>query len=167
MDGATAPKGAEAIVRCDECRSGDLRHVPLLYEAGVSYVDATTTGSALGRTGVSIGVARTRGMKTTALSARLAPPRAKGWVGRLLLALSLAIVAMSAGWYVLLILSFVFAASAIEAKRYTEQQFPQQMDRWSRSFMCRRCGWIGIPELPAAVSRGPGLSPGFEQRRRL
>jgi len=144
-------------VTCSECQSPDLRKISLLYESGVTFIDTQSRGAGVGTMGVGVGGARNRGTHTTALALKLAPPKPRPYGAYYVWAGLLAFIALGAQAYWLLFVSAIIAFAAETPRKWMRDEYPVLSDRWGRSFMCQRCGWIGIPSTATTTTVKPVL----------
>jgi hypothetical protein len=134
-------------MHCPVCNSEDLRRFAVLHQTGMSVIDTRSLGAGFAG-GIGVGGARTRGTQTSMMSIRTAPPVKQHygkWVVGACIFAFIAFVAHAYGW---LILTAVFGAVAYQRSNWNSLTFPGLMAQWNASFMCQRCGWAGIVELP-------------------
>ena len=120
---------------CRSCGSDRVRKLSLVYEYGVSLLDAFTT--------TAIGEAWTQGRQLSAIAARAAPPR------RLKVLTPACFAALFTG----LALHFpycwiavaIFTGIALYAARWNATIWRVQHAAWDRSYLCERCGTIAAP----------------------
>jgi hypothetical protein len=143
---------------CHNCNSGDIRKLSLLYESGVSFIDSKMTGFVVG-TGIGVGVGRNRGTQTNALSVRIAPPQAKKY--RAAVVWAIVLFFLGGTWHWLWIPTVGCVIVAFQASKWNREQLPRLQQQWASSFMCSRCGWIGIPQ--PAVSGRPVVQTMIEE----
>lgn len=140
---------------CPKCASTEVRRLALIYNEGLSIINAQTVGagSGMGSGGVGFGThsAHTVGRQQTALSKMAAPPDKKHWVMWSVLAVPFGLGGLSGlsspGMATLLALGIAGAAVwfAIKGRRYNRDEHPSLMQRWEQSFMCNRCGDTFVP----------------------
>lgn len=134
---------------CPRCKSDHVQRVSMVYEAGVSVIDTKTTIAGAGFGGGALGLGgakgRTRGTQISAQAAKVAPPAKKKPLqafGLVVLA-SWAVAAVVSGWMgnVVFALGFALAAYlAFTMFQYNGGAWRELFDRWSRRFLCHKCG---------------------------
>ena len=151
-------------LRCPQCNSTDVKKLSLAYQEGISRVNAHTRlrGVVVGSDGpdLVVGSGTTKGFQQTAISRAVTPP-AK-WSYAKLVGWS-ALVFFSVGWiifyvntvttnsqtvssvpltvYAILALC-AFAATVTGFWRHNHSKYREEYARWSRSFVCNRCGAV-------------------------
>ena len=146
---------------CPACQSRQTKRLAVVYEQGLSTINAAsnTTGLGLGSGGLGVGIARskTRGVSQTVQSKKAAPPEKMGYAKPLLLVFVLyaflnifdslgANVAniLAAGW-----LCASVACIAI-ISNYNSKTWPPLKAAWDRTYLCTRCGHMfTVNEDPA------------------
>jgi hypothetical protein len=150
-------------VRCPQCNSTDLEKLSLVYQEGISHVNARTRlrGVVVGSDGTDlvVGSGTTKGIQQTAISKAANPPTR--WSYKRLIVWSV-LVFLAAGWIVFYantvttnsesILSvpltlYIVVALGIFGVIVTcfwkhNGSYGLKLARWNRSFLCKRCGTI-------------------------
>ena|SRR5438552_1940636 len=151
-------------LRCPKCNSSDLKKVSLVYEEGLSSVDARTRLRAVavggGGPDMVVGRATTRGSQQSALSRNLRPP--VKWSYRKVVFWSV-VVFLCGGWLVFYVNTFptnssrvtsppltlfamlsagVFALLLFLVWRHNHSSYSREYAEWDRSFICERCGAV-------------------------
>ena len=147
---------------CSDCHSPDLRKVSLIYESGLTISNSRSVGGGIGvgtglGVGVGVGGGRSRGKHVTALAARLAPPEHEGVAGLILVTIIVVFVALGFHLYWAFAIAGLTAYFAFLGIRHNLKVYPVLHARWAASFMCQRCGWIGVPAAPLPVTLGDML----------
>jgi len=162
------PRGQQMDLRCPDCNGADLKRVALAYQEGRSHVHTRTRLRAFlfGSEGPSliVGKAVTQGVHWTQLSKVLSPPRKWSYVRLILGSLVVTLAALFA--YVIFVASsappvttlplkmyvflapVVFLVLAFAVWRHNHLKFPQEYERWDRSFICQRCGAVSLHDVP-------------------
>jgi len=161
------PRGEAMDLRCPDSNSSELKKVSLAQEEGLFHTTARSRlrGFLLGENGpnVLLGRAITQGIHQSQLSVRLRPP-AKWFYAKLILwsalfSFGLLVVyihsvmgspapASSVG-VVIYLVSFpvVVLFCLFLAWRHNTFFYPRELERWSRSFLCERCGAVSEHSL--------------------
>lgn len=157
-----AGRGGPTDLRCPHCKSADLKKVSLAYQEGLYRVDtrARLSGVLIGSGGpdVIVGRARTKGFRQTELSRLLSPPVRWSYLKLILWSGVLSLVALVAyvnhvmaspppvSVFPVKIYALVFAGVlALLLRlfwRHNHFTYRREFARWSRSFVCQRCGNI-------------------------
>ena len=152
-------------LRCPQCKGTDLKKVSLAYQEGLYRVDTRTRLSSVligsGGPDTVVGRARTKGIRQTELSNLLSPPakwsylKVISWSGILSIGALIAYVnhvmasPPPASVFPVKIYVLMFAGVLVFLLRLFWQHnhfaYPQEFARWSRSFVCKRCGNISEP----------------------
>ena len=147
-------------LQCPNCGSKDLKGVSLVYQEGLSRIQAKSRlkGLSLGDNGVNVivGTAATSGIQWTELF-KLRPPIKWSYAR---LSLSTGLMAITA---LVVYVHKVMAGSAVSSApivivgglglmtflvllfvvwRHNQVGYPRQLAEWQRSFVCHRCGAI-------------------------
>jgi hypothetical protein len=155
-------------LRCPKCNGTDLKKVSLAYQEGLYRVDTSTRLSAalVGGSGpdLAVGHATTHASHQSALSKQLSPP--VKWSYLKVGAWSV-LAFLCIGWLVFYVntvttnssnvLSFpltafgliscgIFVLLLFLVWRHNHSTYPQQYARWDSSFVCLRCGAIGLQQ---------------------
>ncbi len=144
---------------CPSCKSDNIQRLSVIYEAGLSDIEARTKGTAVGlsRGGISLGVGggKTKGVSQTAASKRAAPPARMAYVKPLLaIFAAFLIVSMfidgkseiikwvaTGGWIV------ATAGWIYYTFHYNSKTWPPLKAAWDKSYVCNRCNEIFHLEL--------------------
>lgn len=151
-------------MECSSCHSTDLVKLSLVYEQGLSELQAQSrlAGLSLGTAGLGFwgGRARTTGTLQTRLSRRLSPPgKMSYWKALVFWFLSFVLVGCVSGYLGAIshisdklfhqrfnLFGDIYTGSLVFLLwliwRYNHRVFPARHTRWDRSFICRRCGKI-------------------------
>jgi hypothetical protein len=152
-------------LRCPHCKSTDLKKVSLAYQEGLYRVDTRTrlSGVLIGSGGpdMVVGRARTKEFRQTELSKVLSPPtkwsylKLVSWLGLVSLGALVAYVnhvmaspppvSVSPVKIYVLMVAGVLAFLLRLFWRHNHFAYRQEFARWSRSFVCQRCGNISEP----------------------
>ncbi len=137
---------------CQKCGSLNLRKLSLVYESGraVSHSTSSGAGIGIGFGGIGVGVGGGSGRTTThtTTSLRAAPPPKKRWG----VFIGLAIICMfltSVSW-VFWLGPVVFGFLIRQAAAFDRNVWPSLYRQWDASYLCDRCGCMGIPQLSSA-----------------
>jgi hypothetical protein len=162
-------------LRCPDCNSADLKKVSLAYQEGQVHVNTRTGLRAFlfGSDGPNLIVGRavTQGVHRTELSKVLSPPKKWSYV-RLILGSLIVTLAALFGYVVFVASSpppvstfpmkiyvflapVVFLVLAFAVWRHNHLRFPREYARWSRSFICQRCGAVSLHDVPHSSSARP------------
>jgi hypothetical protein len=151
-----------AALECPNCRSTDLKKIPLVYAAGVHDTRGRIFGWLLGN-GLWLG--RYRGTSQSRLSTMLSPPRKLPYglpIALWLLGffpLMVFVVRGKLSWTMGLIASvylFLLPALPIAAFAYNSFVYRRKYAAWERTFVCQRCGTL-------LASHSPGRSLAIAQ----
>jgi hypothetical protein len=121
-------------VFCRQCSSENVRKLALVYEHGLTIVSA-------------------RGAHITAASAKASPPRKKNVAAPVVWAIILTVFALV--WPVLWLGVVIAIIVVCVNGSWNAKTWPALYAQWDRTYMCERCGFIGIPTQNAA---GPMIS---------
>lgn len=145
---------------CKICETDNVSKFSIVYEGGISNVNARETGTGIGfgRGGIGIGIGRSKikGVQQTALSRKTAPPAKRRTVKHAVLYLigfgfipsvmgsiihpfgeaSASIWALA---YIALAAYHIFTDI-----RYNREVWPGLMARWDSSFLCMKCDAVSI-----------------------
>lgn len=137
----------------------------MAYDSGTSNSETRTSGVGLGYSGggvgIGIGGAKSKGVSTTLLAAKVSPPLKKlFWllVLAIISGLSLlgAIEQRSTGgigfWAVLFAIGAWFSYRRIQWNR---TQYPQLFDQWEKSWVCHKCGHLFHLDLNSSALSSP------------
>ena len=136
---------------CPSCHSENIQKLSIVYESGISDINTTSKGTAVGigsgGLGIGVGAKETKGTSQTAASQRAAPPlkmkylKPIGFILVLFIIVSIFIDTHSN--IIKSILSYGFMASSIAwiyyAFQYNKKTWPPLKITWDRSFLCNRC----------------------------
>lgn len=121
----------------------------MVYEAGVSLIDTKTTiaGGGFGGGALGLGGAkgRTTGTQISAQAAKVAPPAKKKPLKTfgVVMVASLAAAILVGGWMSNVVAAIGFALAAYLAYtmfQYNSGEWRELFGRWSRRFLCHKCG---------------------------
>jgi hypothetical protein len=151
-------------LRCPKCNSADLKKVSLVYEEGLSRVDARTRlrAVAVGGNGpdLVVGRATTQGSQQSALSRKLSPP--VKWSYKKAIFRS-GLLFLCGGWVVFYVNTLATKSSTVWSPpltlftlmsaagcalvlfliwRHNQAGYAQEYARWDRAFICQRCGAV-------------------------
>ena len=162
--------GGDAMdLHCPNCNSTDLQKVSLVYQEGLSRVNAHTRirGVVVGSEGpdLVVGRATTKGTQQTDISKALTPP--KKWSYGKLFGWSL-LVFLSVGWIVFYVNAITKNSSSVSSTpltiysvvstgvfvlvvvlfwKHNLSTYPRQYAEWDRSFICERCGIVSQHDI--------------------
>ena len=156
--------GGAMDLHCPNCNSTDLKKVSLVYQEGLSRVNAHTRirGVVVGSEGpdLVLGRATTKGTQQTDISKALTPPMK--WSYGKLFGWSL-LVFLSVGWTVFYVNTItknsssvssvpltiyavlstgIFVAVFLVYWRHNNSTYARQYAEWNRCFICQRCGTV-------------------------
>lgn len=154
-------------LHCPRCKSTDLKRVSLAYREGLYRVDTRTrlTGVLIGSGGpdMILGRTRTKEFRQTELSKLLSPPVKWSYWKLLMWSGIVSVVALIA--YVNYAMASPPPVSVLPVEiyavtfafllvlfmwlfwRHNHAAYRQQHERWSRSFICQRCGNVSEQTL--------------------
>ena len=138
---------------CPTCKSENIQRLAIIYEHGISEIDAKTRGAGVGIGGGGLGIgagsAKTTGTSQTAISKRAAPPKKLTYAKPLLAILAISIVLMLINQKNSNLEAFFgvawFAASAawiFSAFKYNSKIWTKLKAQWDNSYLCTRCNHI-------------------------
>ena len=142
-----------SLLDCPACQSRQTKRLAVVYEQGLSTINAAsnTTGLGLGSGGLGVGIARsrTRGISQTALSKKAAPPEKMGYAKPPLLIFvlyALLNIFDSQGDNIANVLAAVWLCASVACiaiiSNYNSKTWPQLKAVWDRSYLCTRCNHI-------------------------
>lgn len=162
-----ARQAATLLGECGACGSDDVRKVSLVYEMYTAQSDSetTATGIGAGTGGLAVGgvSATTHGIQQSELARRLEPPQKRDegsvlgtGIGALTVLIVLGIVvtdsiSLSGTIAAIVIGVLVFVALSTgpfqnhENVRWNAKVYPRELEAWSRSVVCMRCGAVTDP----------------------
>lgn len=140
---------------CSKCSSGDIQKASLVYESGITHSTSRSRGRGIGfgpgGIGVGFGGATTKGVHVSATAQRVAPPFKKpiGWpIAISIIALFVMLASMpsalSTAFFSLLVAG-VAGFVTYQRIAWNRNMFPPLLERWSQSYLCKRCGTMMIP----------------------
>lgn len=139
--------------RCPACKSDDTKRLPLIYEMGVSAIEAGTIGVGASANGLGVGGASTSGTVQTLLAEKVAPPE-KISLARWIVAAGivfLLIANIMPAWF-LVPVGIAMLAGLVWLQRrfqdFNQNEYPNMRRKWERTFMCLRCGHQFEPDMP-------------------
>ena len=154
------------MIQCQGCGSEHVQKLSVVYDGGLSDINAREAGVGLGigagGLGLGVGSSKIKGSHQSRLSQKAAPPEKKKVVKHLLfwiLGISFVPVAVLAilGWEsnvarFLVVWSYIGAGAAhvLSDIRYNLKVYPGLFSRWNASFFCHKCGVVF--EVPSAHS---------------
>lgn len=144
---------------CPNCSSENIQKLSFVYESGLSHIETRTRGSGVGvgfgggglGVGVGVGGGRTKGTQISATAAKAAPPQRKKVVAAFIIALIGAFMLLGSlqhpGGGTILALGVAAIAGWVfySNSQFNAHTFPVLWQRWDASYMCNRCGSIGVP----------------------
>lgn len=149
------------MIACPKC--GSTEHyfkVSALYENDTSNTASKTAGVGISLSGgVGVGVGSSRGTQQTLLAARLQPPERPIKPDSTAKAIALGIVTAAlvatlavASWYITAVIVGLLFGSGVLAMMGNSRAYPRQLAqyhddlaRWQRQWICRRCGEVSEP----------------------
>ena len=138
---------------CPNCGSDDWKLARLVYEEGIQHIDTKNTslgvGVGMGGVGIGIGGGKQNGIHQTMVSENAAPPsgpiQTYGLWGALIgIAIGIIIIFavgfLQGAFFMLLLTPAGALLGWIIALFVDKTEYNAQMERWSRTKMCLRCG---------------------------
>ncbi len=142
---------------CPKCTSNEVRKLSMIYNEGLSIINAqtSTVGSGFGGGGAAFGSAssHTTGRQQTQLSKQASPPGKKAWLLWSFLAVVFGFGALSTISHPGMGLLFCVGVTAlavrfaIKGRQYNGEVYPGLYKTWEQSFMCNRCGDMFVPAM--------------------
>jgi transcriptional regulator with XRE-family HTH domain len=162
-----AAGGGAMDLHCPHCKSTDLKKVSLAYQDGLYRVDTCTRlrGVLIGSGGpdMILGRARTKGLHQSELSKSLSPPtkwsylKLLSWSGIVsfvaLVAFANHVMASTPPVSVVpvkiygVLFSVAFVLVSCLFWKHNHSTYPREFARWSRSFICSRCGAVSEQDI--------------------
>ncbi|SKA19131.1 hypothetical protein SAMN02745119_03064 [Trichlorobacter thiogenes] len=139
---------------CPACKSENIQRLSVIYEAGLSEINTTSSTSGIGGScgsfGGGVASTSTTGISQTAASQRATPPEKQSYLKPLLAIYILHIVAQVFGpkfWgghlftYAWMAVSVLWVCFAFQ---YNKKTWPPLKAAWDDSYMCNRCNKIFV-----------------------
>jgi hypothetical protein len=137
---------------CPSCNSDQWKLASLVYQEGLSTIDATTRviGTGIGPSGIGTGAgtAYTSGIRQSALSAAAAPPKGSVIVGILFIVLvfcGLSFVFFSPVIPLVYVITAVSAVALVALFPRARRKHNARMATYRMTRMCQRCGTLYLP----------------------
>lgn len=156
--GAVVVKGPQMTTRiplCSSCGTDGLRKFSMIHASGISTSLGSTAGVGIGLGGgIGVGAASTQTRTQTALGTMTAPPTLASPRGETIAVVVIGLVltvilqmAFTSGVVGLIGMAGSFAAGIYwyrKRKPFHKNNYRMAKERWDRSYMCERCGYIVV-----------------------
>ncbi|MEO8199670.1 MAG: hypothetical protein ABI679_04030 [Gemmatimonadota bacterium] len=152
---------------CPKCTSNEVRKLSMIYNEGLSIINAqtSTVGSGFGGGGAAFGSAssHTTGRQQTQLSKQASPPPKKPWLLWGFTAIIMGFAALSNlshpgfGTLVCIGVAALAVRFTLRGRQYNAEVYPGLHQTWEESFMCNRCGEKFVPSH-AVMGINPAIS---------
>lgn len=144
------------MIQCQSCGSENVQRLSIVYDGGLSEINAKESGSGIGfgsgGLGVGFGSSKIKGSNQSRLSQKAAPPEKKRVIKHFAiwgigLFLVPPVVVSVLGWdssiaQLLTLLLYLGAAGLhiYSDIQYNRRIYPNLFTRWDESFLCHKCG---------------------------
>jgi hypothetical protein len=135
---------------CPSCKSENIQKLSVIYEGGLSNIDAKTTGVIVGSEFASASTSSsTTGTVQTVASKKAAPPEKAGYLGPLFgifLSYILGLIFFEKHKFITSLMTIAWIIASVGwvcyAFQHNTKTWPKLKETWDKSFLCNRCNEI-------------------------